>query len=107
MPTAIDSVITDIVTYTDGFGAWRAHVLFTRPLFETASTPAFTLATHWPRIRTVARDAVIAELVAREQKTWETREAAERRIRTSLPALQIIERDVDNGCWRGVTLGEA
>lgn len=31
MPTAIDSVITDIVTYTDGFGAWRAHVLFTRP----------------------------------------------------------------------------
>jgi hypothetical protein len=107
VPTTIDSLIAGIVTYTDGFGAWRAHITFTRPLFTTGAMPAFTLATHWPRIRTAARDAIVAELTVREQKTWETRETAEHRVRASMPALVIIDRDVEAGCWRGVTLGEA
>lgn len=96
-----------VTTFTNGFGDWRARVDFSHTLSESDPREEFNLGTQWARIRRAARNAIVRELAEREQTTRETLAMAERRIRETLPRLDVIEQHVyaDN-TWHGITLGE-
>lgn len=106
-PTTTTSVIETVTTSADGYGRWRAKVEFSRGLSESDPREEFNLGHHWPNIRRRARDAIVNELVAREQKTTETHLTAERRIRASLGRLEVAKQDIDSmNIWYGVTFSE-
>ena len=93
--------------YADGFGRWHAEVRFPTTLSESDPRPEYNLGHQWESIRRVARNAIVREITDREQKTWETRNEAARRIRRTLPRLVVIDQDLDAmNRWHGVTLGE-
>lgn len=105
MPTT--SVVSSVSTFADGFGRWRAQVEFSRTLSESDPRPEFNLGHQLKAIRTKARSAIVDEIVAREQKTAETRANAEHRIRASLPNLVVVKQGINSmNTWHGVTLGE-
>lgn len=97
-----------VKTFTNGFGEWRAHVEFSHTLSENDSRPEFNLGVQWPRIRRAARNAIVAEVAAREQTTGETIEDAARRVRVTLPRLAVIDQGIyaSLNTWFSVTLGE-
>lgn len=100
MTIASSDVVESVVTATDGFGNWRARVALSRPIVPGDRC--------WPAVRRAARAAIIGELTAREQRTWETPAQTEHRLRQALPRLRVIGRDTDrSGAVRTVTLGEA
>lgn len=102
------SVVNSVTTFADGFGRWQAHIGFSRTLSESDPRAEFNLNAQWKSIRARARTAIVAEIIAREQKTGETRSNAEHRVRMSLPKLVVIDQDIDSmNCWHGITLGES
>ncbi|WP_155838696.1 hypothetical protein [Arthrobacter castelli] len=101
-------MISTINTFADGFGRWRALVIFTHSLSESDLRPEFNLGHRWPRLRARARAMILNDLVDREQKTGESRPDAELRVGQSLPRLVVIAREIDSlNRWHGVTFGEA
>lgn len=106
-PTTATSVIETVTASADGYGTWSAHIEFSRGLSESDPREEFNLGHHWANIRRRARNTIVDELVAREQKTTETRLDAERRIRASLGRLQVAKQDIDSmNIWHGVTFSE-
>lgn len=96
-----------ITTWANGFGQWRARVEFPHTLSENDPRPEYNLHHHWANLRRKARTAIINELVQREQKTNETREAAVSRIRQALPNLHVIDQGLTaQNTWTSVTFGE-
>lgn len=101
------SPITCITTFADGFGRWRARVDFGHTLSENDPREDFNLDRQWKHIRSRARDAVVAQIVQREQKTHETLAQATHRVRWALPHLVVIDQNIDSlNRWNGVTIGE-
>lgn len=96
-----------VETFTNGFGEWRAVVNFSHTLSESDTRPEFNLDVQWPRIRRAARNAIVAEIAVREQRSRETFSEACARVRATLPRLNVIKQHVyGTGAWHGVTLGE-
>lgn len=94
-------------SWADGFGRWSAAVEFPHTLSESDPRPEFNLGHQWPGLRRRARAAIVAELAEREQKTWETYPEAQRRVRASLPRLEVRAQKLDAANrWHGVTFGE-
>lgn len=97
-----------ITTHANGFGLWRAEITFNPPLSETAQLgPASDLVTQWPAICLAAREAILDELVPREQKTNESLDEVRLRLEGTLPAMQILIKNTDSlGLCTSVTMGE-
>lgn len=96
-----------VTTYTNSLGLWRAHIDFSERLSENSVNPDYNVLRKMPYIRQLARKAIIRELVEREQKTNETEEQAEQRIREYLK-LEVIEVGLTQfNTWRHIVLGEA
>lgn len=97
-----------ITTGANGFGLWRANITFNPPLSETAQLgPASDLVRQWPAICQAARDAILDELVPREQKTGETEAQTRARLDDALPEMQLIEKKIDGmGLCTSVVFGE-
>lgn len=96
-----------VATFTNGFGDMRARIDFSHTLSESDPREEFNLDAQWTRIRRAARRAIVREIAEREQTTRETLAMAERRVRASLPRLDVIEQHVyGTGAWHGVTFGE-
>lgn len=101
------SLIAKTTVFTDGYGRWRARIGFAHTLSESDGRAEYNLGHQWPRLRAHARRLIVKEIADREQKTGESRLTAERRIRQSLPRLDVIAQDIDSlNCWHGVTFGE-
>lgn len=104
--TTLPPIVESVCTTADGFGRWSATVHFAHTLSETDTRPQFNLDTRIRTIRRAARDAIVRELVLREQKTNESHAAAEQRVRKSL-RLEISDQIVDSlNRWRGITYRE-
>jgi len=102
------SIVSRTSAWADTFGHWHARITFSHTLSESDPRAEFSLQRWWPRIRRIARDAIVHEITDREQKTGEPYAAAERRVRASLPRLVVVTQNVDSlGRWHGVTLSEA
>ena len=96
-----------VTTFTDALGIWRARVDFSERLAENAANPDYNVLRKMPYIRKIARDAIIRELVEREQKTYETEAQAEQRLREYLK-LEIIKVGLTPfNTWTHIILGEA
>lgn len=96
-----------VTTYTDAFGIWRARVDFNERLAENAANPDYNVIRKMPYIRRIARNAIIRELVVREQKTYETEQQAEQRMREYLK-LGIVKVGLTPfNTWTHIILGEA
>lgn len=96
-----------VTTFTDSLGNWRARVDFSERLAENASNPDYNVLRKMPYIRRIARNAIVRELVALEQKTYETELQAEQRIREYLK-LEVIEVGLTQfNTWTHIILGEA
>lgn len=96
-----------INTYANGFGKWCADVRFDPPLSENDDRPEHNLVAQWPAVCMAAREAIIDQLIQREQKTNETVDEARTRITESLPNLQLMAKDNDDlDRTHSVTLGE-
>jgi hypothetical protein len=61
------SVITETVTWADGFGNWHAAVHF-HGLSVNDPRPVFSLDHQWPNIRRAARRAMQAEITAMSER---------------------------------------
>lgn len=104
--TTLPPIVESVSTSADGFGRWSATALFTHTLSETDTRPQFNLGTRIPVIRRAARDAIVRELMLREQKVGESPDAVEQRVRKSL-RLEISGQIVDSlNRWRGITYRE-
>lgn len=101
------SVIQEVTTEADGFGAWRATVSFTHALSESDPRREFNLQAQMPNIRRAARKAIIDEITVREQKTNESESAARSRVSQSLGRLHIIGSQVDAmNRWHSIAFSE-
>ena len=86
----------EVATHADGFGNWHATVTFPHTLSESDPRPEFNLNSQWPRIRRLARRAVVREV----------------RSRQSAPArvdrLVVTDQGIipGTGLWRSITIGE-
>lgn len=99
-----------VSTYTDSLGNWRARIDFSERLAENSVNPDYNVDRKWPYIRKLARDAITRELVQREQKTYETAEETEQRIRAYLrhePLVVIKVGLTPFNTWSHVILGES
>lgn len=96
-----------VSTFTNALGTWRARVDFSERLAENASNPDYNVLRKLPYIRKIARNAIVRELVEREQKTNETEEQAEQRMREYLK-LETVEVGLTPfNTWSHIILGEA
>lgn len=97
----------NVTTFTNALGIWRVRVDFSERLAENSVNPEYNVERKMPYIRRIARDAIIRELVEREQKTYETEAQAEQRIREYLK-LEIVEVGLTPfNTWTHIILGEA
>ncbi|MET3172883.1 UNVERIFIED_ORG: hypothetical protein ABIB52_000711 [Arthrobacter sp. UYCu721] len=96
-----------ISTYANGFGRWCADVSFNPPLSESDDRPEHNLVGQWPAVCMAAREAIIDQLVPREQKTTETEAQVRARLTEALPNLQLLTKNNDGlNLTHSVTLGE-
>lgn len=96
-----------VATYTDAFGIWRARVDYSERLAENATNPDYNVIRKMPYIRRIARNAIVRELVEREQTTHETEAQAEQRMRDYLK-LEIVKVGLTPfNTWTHIIFGEA
>lgn len=96
-----------VTTFTDALGTWRARVDFSERLAENSVNPDYNVDRKMPYIRKIARDAIIRELVEREQKTNETEAQAEQRLREYLK-LEVVKVGLTQfNTWSHIIFGEA
>lgn len=94
-------------TYANSQGHWRAEVRFNNTKSYSDTRPGFNLHSAISYARRLARKAIVEEITAREQRTYETYEQARVRVSHSLPRLHVIRQNIDSlNRWHGITLGE-
>ena len=96
-----------IVTFTNGYGRWRATIQFPAPQVAIRTADPGDDAVRWPEAYELAREAIVTQILAREKHTKETDHEAWFRVTSSLPRLYVVDRQTDAaGHLRSITWGE-